>query len=174
MCLVIISEVHELREELSRAKISREAIISELGDILFDTLMLEMLLRKEMNFGVNEAWEAAARKVERRTPYMKPWGDGSILAETMEEAEAIWKSVKRKEKEENTDGNISSVLNHLSVDVTVSTSQEINESNLIFLASSCSHIFKNIPYKTLKSHSLSFIGGVMSALLGFYGIKKKT
>ena len=39
------------------------------------------------------------KKVERRTPYMKSWGDGRN-AETMEEAERIWQEVKRMEKKE--------------------------------------------------------------------------
>lgn len=94
------SEVHELREEMtvSDTLVQKEAIISELGDILFDTLMLEMLLRKEYNFGCHEAWDAAATKVERRTPYMREWGDGITTAETVEEAETIWQNVKKKEK----------------------------------------------------------------------------
>jgi NTP pyrophosphatase (non-canonical NTP hydrolase) len=78
---------------------SKEAIISELGDILFDALMLEMILRKQYDFGVNEAWDTVATKVERRTPYMKEWGDGVTSAETVEEAEAIWQNVKKKQKQ---------------------------------------------------------------------------
>lgn len=79
---------------------SKEAIISEIGDILFDALMLEMILRKQYDFGVNEAWDTVATKVERRTPYMREWGDGITSAETVEEAEAIWQNVKKKEKED--------------------------------------------------------------------------
>ncbi len=56
------SEVHELREEIERAKtvgtdqdesanaeeqkFDSDAILSELGDIFFDALMLEMMLRR--------------------------------------------------------------------------------------------------------------------------------
>lgn len=102
MLLFLESEVHELREEMTMSDtlVQKEAIISELGDILFDTLMLEMLLRKEYGFGVHAAWDAAATKVERRTPYMSEWGDGITFAETVEEAEAIWQNVKQKEKQD--------------------------------------------------------------------------
>lgn len=54
--------------------------------------------KREYNFGINDAWDTAAKKVERRTPYMKDWGDGSI-AKNSEEAEKLWQEVKRKEKE---------------------------------------------------------------------------
>jgi len=53
------SEVHELHEEISILKssvvigdpaagsiVSKDAMVSELGDILFDVLMLEMMMRR--------------------------------------------------------------------------------------------------------------------------------
>jgi len=43
------------------------------------------------------AWQVAAEKVERRTPYMAEWGDGGITADTAEEAERLWRAAKRRE-----------------------------------------------------------------------------
>lgn len=96
------SEIAELSEEIRRADCTEE-IISELGDILFDALMLEMICRKTYEFSPQTAWETAANKVERRTPYMNAWGDGVSTARTPEECEAFWKAAKalepKKEKE---------------------------------------------------------------------------
>ena len=61
-------------------------------------MLICVTYKREYNFGINDAWDTAAKKVERRTPYMKEWGDGSI-AKNSEEAEALWQEVKRKEKE---------------------------------------------------------------------------
>ena len=47
---------------------------------------------------MEEAWQAAAQKVERRTPYIKEWGDGVTTASTVEDTEKIWQQVKKKEK----------------------------------------------------------------------------
>ena len=44
-------------------------------------------------------WQVAAEKVERRTPYVKEWGDGISVANTVEETEKIWQQVKKQEKE---------------------------------------------------------------------------
>eukprot|EP00553_Chaetoceros_curvisetus_P004564 CAMPEP_0204617222 /NCGR_PEP_ID=MMETSP0717-20131115/4257_1 /ASSEMBLY_ACC=CAM_ASM_000666 /TAXON_ID=230516 /ORGANISM="Chaetoceros curvisetus" /LENGTH=177 /DNA_ID=CAMNT_0051630693 /DNA_START=86 /DNA_END=619 /DNA_ORIENTATION=- len=98
------SEVHELKDELSLIKKdvdkmqTRDAIVSEVGDILFDALMLEMVIRREYHLDVDEAWQVAAEKVERRTPYVEDWGDGVTVAKTIQDTEKIWQEVKRKEK----------------------------------------------------------------------------
>ena len=44
-------------------------------------------------------WQVAAEKVERRTPYVKEWGDGISIANTIEDTERIWQQVKQREKE---------------------------------------------------------------------------
>ena len=78
----------------------KKRIISELGDVLFDALMLEMICRREFGFGKEDAWEAAYLKVERRTPYMGAWSDGKTTANTPEEAKEIWQMIKKQEKQE--------------------------------------------------------------------------
>eukprot|EP00554_Chaetoceros_debilis_P000860 CAMPEP_0194096256 /NCGR_PEP_ID=MMETSP0149-20130528/57249_1 /TAXON_ID=122233 /ORGANISM="Chaetoceros debilis, Strain MM31A-1" /LENGTH=179 /DNA_ID=CAMNT_0038782225 /DNA_START=486 /DNA_END=1021 /DNA_ORIENTATION=- len=77
---------------------NKKEIVSEVGDIIFDVLMLEMAIRREYDIDMEEAWQAAAEKVERRTPYIKEWGDGVTTASTVEDTEKIWQQVKKKEK----------------------------------------------------------------------------
>ena len=120
------SEVLELEEELnlwekekdqssssSKRIMSRRQneLVSEMGDILFDVLMLEMILRrdyyssdridKEEEQQNVDAWLSACEKIERRTPYMKEWGDGISVATTVEEANVLWQAAKKKEKEQH-------------------------------------------------------------------------
>ena len=52
---------------------------------------------REYNLDNNSTWDAANEKIERRTPYMKEWGDGKSIATTSEEATDIWLQVKAKE-----------------------------------------------------------------------------
>jgi len=100
------SEVAELQDEMDllckqndkNESQATDALISELGDILFDCLMLEASIRRDYGLGINSAWDAASSKVERRTPYMTQWGDGKSIATTVEDAERIWQDVKQQEK----------------------------------------------------------------------------
>jgi len=78
-----------------------DAMVSELGDILFDALMLESSVRRKYGLRDGEAWEKACEKVERRTPYMKEWGDGKSTVTNREEAIALWNEVKDREKRSN-------------------------------------------------------------------------
>jgi XTP/dITP diphosphohydrolase len=72
-------------------------LVSELGDVLFDALMVHAVFSRVYGLDPDAAWNAACRKVEGRTPYM-PWGDGSARADTVAEAEAHWQEAKRQEK----------------------------------------------------------------------------
>ncbi|GMH90952.1 hypothetical protein TrVE_jg13141 [Triparma verrucosa] len=73
---------------------------SELGDVLFDALMLNSICARDFGFDPAESWHAATAKVERRTPYMKEWGEKGVTAETSEEAEELWRAAKKEEKAE--------------------------------------------------------------------------
>lgn len=91
--------LEQLRHEGARdAKGAREALISELGDVLFDALMLNALAARDLALDPDAAWSAAATKVERRTPYMELWGDGSV-ARTAQEASAMWLAAKIRESQ---------------------------------------------------------------------------
>ena len=70
---------------------------SELGDVLFDALMLNSICARDFGFDPAESWQAATAKVERRTPYMKEWGEKGVSAETSEEAEELWRAAKKEE-----------------------------------------------------------------------------
>ena len=56
-----------------------------------------MILSREYNIDADSTWNAANEKIERRTPYMKEWGDDKSIANTSEEATAIWLQVKSNE-----------------------------------------------------------------------------
>lgn len=73
------------------------ALVAELGDVLFDALMVHAVFTREFKLDPQAAWKSACRKVEGRTPYMT-WGDGSARADTVEQAEAHWQASKRREK----------------------------------------------------------------------------
>ena len=79
---------------------ARAALCSELGDLLFDALMLCGMVRRD--FGPSPGgvtpWAAAAEKIKRRTPYMTRWGPPGVTASTSAEAEVLWQAAKRREK----------------------------------------------------------------------------
>jgi len=66
----------------------------------YQYLILNIPIYREYDIDIDEAWQVAAEKVERRTPYMKEWSDGTSMANNSQEAEAIWQAVKKKEKAE--------------------------------------------------------------------------
>mmetsp|Transcript_4277 Transcript_4277/g.5555 ORF Transcript_4277/g.5555 Transcript_4277/m.5555 type:complete len:386 (-) Transcript_4277:41-1198(-) len=101
--------------------LEKSSLISEMGDILFDALMLEMIVRREYDLEQDTTWNTASEKVERRTPYMKEWGDGVSIATTAEEAEVIWKKVKDQEKAKELPKNL-----HIS-DESLSKHDEVHE-----------------------------------------------
>jgi NTP pyrophosphatase (non-canonical NTP hydrolase) len=90
-----------IREDAASASATRNEdtseLVSELGDVLFDALMVHAVFSRVYGLDPDAAWNAACRKVEGRTPYM-PWGDGSARADTVAEAEAHWQEAKRREK----------------------------------------------------------------------------
>mmetsp|Transcript_1983 Transcript_1983/g.2447 ORF Transcript_1983/g.2447 Transcript_1983/m.2447 type:complete len:115 (+) Transcript_1983:2-346(+) len=61
-----------------------------------------MICRRTFQFPKDKAWQMAAEKVERRTPYMKEWGDGVSVARTSEEAEVLWQAAKANEPQKQT------------------------------------------------------------------------
>lgn len=101
------SELHEvetamevarcaMREASGAQESSRRELVAEVGDVLFDALMLQAVMAREFSFDPSEAWTSAAAKVERRTPYVELWGDGSV-ARTALEATDLWKREKLRE-----------------------------------------------------------------------------
>lgn len=103
-CEFLKSECDELLEVDS----FKEAGV-ELGDVLFDSLMLVEIFARDtwhltpadgtLNARTHKEniYEKAALKFKRRTPYMKKWGTGAI-ARTPEECMKHWKAAKALEK----------------------------------------------------------------------------
>ena len=108
------TEIQEIRDEIETLKLERPKksktnenkdatpLESELGDLLFDALMLVSICEREYPSevrGFERVWSQAARKIKSRTPYMKKWReDDSCVAKTKEDAERIWLKKKRQEK----------------------------------------------------------------------------
>merc|ERR1712146_373500 len=62
-------------------------------------LMINAVVSRDFALDPTAAWTSAIQKVERRTPYVPLWGDGSI-ARTAEEATAHWMAAKKLEKKD--------------------------------------------------------------------------
>ncbi len=97
MLFYLRKELLEVEEELRKPKVDGAALANELGDVLFDALMLIEVTKRDHPAEVNlEACAASAcAKLRRRCPYIF----GGSPASTVEEAEAAWQSAKRAERE---------------------------------------------------------------------------
>ena len=105
MTTFLKSECGELQRELNRPHSSNDSsnelppnltsIKSEVGDILFDALMLNTICSRHYSYSPSECFDVASAKVERRTSYML-WGDGEG-GETVDDCERIWREGKREE-----------------------------------------------------------------------------
>lgn len=73
-----------------------ENIIEELGDVLMQILYQTNLAEKTGEFTFEEVLDNINRKLRRRHPHVF---DG-VKAETVEEIDALWQAIKKKEKEE--------------------------------------------------------------------------
>ena len=105
----LISEVKEVNEALDWVQLAKQSgeeefaaahLTSELGDVLFDTLMAIRLAQRDVpGVTLERAALAAATKIRRRTPYMPKWRQGDASASTEAEATVHWKAAKRREPE---------------------------------------------------------------------------
>ena len=60
-----------------------------------------MLCSRDYGLDPKLPWQAAAAKVEARTPYVALWGDGTATAANADEAMVHWKAAKSREKQES-------------------------------------------------------------------------
>jgi len=74
----------------------RENLKEELGDVLLQVLLYAQMAREDGYFTLDDVMSGLGRKLVRRHPHV--FGDEK--AETPEEALAVWRSVKKREKEE--------------------------------------------------------------------------
>mmetsp|Transcript_37647 Transcript_37647/g.45416 ORF Transcript_37647/g.45416 Transcript_37647/m.45416 type:complete len:395 (-) Transcript_37647:320-1504(-) len=99
LCNCSDDDIEDDQENCRSHEEVRRALVSELGDVLFDALMAIFLAARDHSFDPAEAYESAVTKIRSRTPYIKEWGDGSV-AHTPQEAEAMWNVAKKRQKEE--------------------------------------------------------------------------
>jgi NTP pyrophosphatase (non-canonical NTP hydrolase) len=96
MLFYLRKELIEVEEELRKDEIDGTALADELGDVLFDALMLiEVTQRTVPQVSLEACAASANRKLRRRCPYIF----GGATASTIEEAEAAWQAAKRAERE---------------------------------------------------------------------------
>ncbi len=90
-------ECLEVEEVLRAKEIDSGELTKELGDVLFDVLMMiEVSSRAHPDITLEACAASACKKLERRSPYLF---DGPVPA-TLEEAEAAWQAGKQLEQAE--------------------------------------------------------------------------
>jgi NTP pyrophosphatase (non-canonical NTP hydrolase) len=91
-------ELDEVADEIALGDAAEhQALESELGDLLFNTMLLIKLCERDGLGGatLEGAAASASAKLRRRAPFI--FGEGQ-RPQTPAEANAIWKSVKKQEK----------------------------------------------------------------------------
>lgn len=90
------SEIIEVKEELAVDRINEADLEEELGDLMFDVLLLLKICERDFEGKVsyNRALQRCAKKIRDRCPHVF----GRETARTKEEAHAIWKRVKLEQK----------------------------------------------------------------------------
>jgi NTP pyrophosphatase (non-canonical NTP hydrolase) len=91
-------ELEEIAEEIVLGDAAKQqALESELGDLLFNTMLLIKLCERDGLGGatLEGAAASATAKLRRRAPFI--FGEGTH-PQTPAQANAIWKAVKKKEK----------------------------------------------------------------------------
>ena len=99
----IRGELDEVEQELEKCASHPNSVrdlASELGDVLFDTLLLVSKCSRDFSsesLSLNSVAHAAALKVERRCPYVFK-GDSSTKLPSLEAERIAWRAAKEKEK----------------------------------------------------------------------------
>ena len=100
MLAFLKSECAELEEEIAlRERCSSDQdntleLTKELGDIVFDTMLLAIACKREFKVDLQQCFHLAALKVERRTPYML-WGSKFTRGITLQQTEQMWQEQKK-------------------------------------------------------------------------------
>lgn len=88
------NESQELIEAIEKK--DDENMKEELGDVLLQVLMNAQIAKEEGKFGIEEVIEYLDEKLHRRHPHV--FGDHA-KATSPEEALAVWREMKKKERE---------------------------------------------------------------------------
>lgn len=91
----ILEEAEEVSQAVSSK--SKANLCEELGDLLMVILMQIEIAREKGFFTYSDVLSGAIKKFVRRHPHVF----GDVKVNTPEEALAVWKKVKREEKEIN-------------------------------------------------------------------------
>lgn len=89
----ILEEAEEVSQAVSSK--SKDNLCEELGDLLMVILMQIEIAREEGLFTYSDVLSGAIEKFVRRHPHVF----GDVKVNTPEEALAVWKKMKREEKE---------------------------------------------------------------------------
>lgn len=89
----LLSEAHEVAEALDKK--DYENLKEELGDLLYDTMLMVELCSEKGLFRAKDVIDGVNAKIKRR----KPWVFGNAKVNTPEEAVKMWNEIKKKEKE---------------------------------------------------------------------------
>jgi tetrapyrrole methylase family protein/MazG family protein len=89
----ILEEAEEVSQAVSSK--SKDNLCEELGDLLMVTLMQIEIAREEGLFTYSDVLSGAIKKFVKRHPHVF----GDVKVNTPEEALAVWKKMKREEKE---------------------------------------------------------------------------
>ena len=94
-----VKHIDELKKEVQEVEDAigngdKNNLEEELGDVLWDLLMLIKISEDEYGFKLEDIINEICKKMIRRKPYI--FGDEK--ADTIEEANKIWKRVKEEEK----------------------------------------------------------------------------
>lgn len=87
----LFDEIEELKEAIKNNNI--EEIKNELGDVLWDTLMLMHIFEEEGKFTKEDVINNTIEKIKRRKPHIF---ENKLI--TKEEEEIYWQKIKKLEK----------------------------------------------------------------------------
>jgi NTP pyrophosphatase (non-canonical NTP hydrolase) len=90
------SEIREVKEEMGAALVNEEDLEEELGDLMFDVLLLMKICERDFHgrISYDRALQRCAKKIKDRCPHVF----GKETAKTKEEAHEIWKRVKKLQR----------------------------------------------------------------------------
>jgi tetrapyrrole methylase family protein/MazG family protein len=98
--LYLIEEVFELAEAIESG--NSDAILEELGDVLFQVLFIAALFDEKAHFNLNEVIRTNITKMIRRHPHVF----GNSSARTVDAIKKQWDAIKRAEKGPQSDASV--------------------------------------------------------------------
>ena len=91
----LIEEANEVRQEILRKNINAEYLKEEIGDVLWDVIILSKIAEKRKLFSLDEMLELLKRKIKQRNPHVFGKEKANSLKEAIEakrRAKREWKA----------------------------------------------------------------------------------